>query len=89
MVRRERMNELMFEGHWLYDLKRWKEAERFFAKDANGMRGLNSAGATAEEFYTARVLPERPLIFTQKQYLYPIKQDYIDINPNLIQNPGW
>ena len=89
VVRRERMNELIFEGHWLYDLKRWKEAERFFAKDANGMRGLNSAGATAEEFYTARVLPERPLIFTQKQYLYPIKQDYIDINPNLIQNPGW
>ncbi|MCY1128898.1 RagB/SusD family nutrient uptake outer membrane protein [Bacteroides fragilis] len=53
------------------------------------MRGLTSAGATAEEFYQARVLPERPLIFTQKQYLYPIKQDYIDINPNLIQNPGW
>ena len=89
IVRRERMNELIFEGHWLYDLKRWKEAESFFEKDANGMRGLTSAGATAEEFYQARVLPERPLIFTQKQYLYPIKQDYIDINPNLIQNPGW
>lgn len=29
IVRRERMNELIFEGHWLYDLKRWKEAESF------------------------------------------------------------
>lgn len=89
IIRRERMTELIFEGHWLYDLKRWKEAESFFKKDANGMRGLTSAGATAEEFYKPRVLPERSLIFTQKQYLYPIKQSYIDINPNLIQNPGW
>lgn len=89
VVRRERMNELIYEGHWLYDLKRWKKAEEFFKKDANGMRGLTSGGATAEEFYKARVLPERPLIFTQKQYLYPIKQSYIDINPNLEQNPGW
>lgn len=89
VVRRERMNEFIFEGHWLYDLKRWKEAESFFAKDADGMRGLTSGGATAEEFYKARVLPERPLIFTQKQYLYPINQEYIDINPNLVQNPKW
>ncbi|WP_291528390.1 RagB/SusD family nutrient uptake outer membrane protein [Bacteroides sp. UBA939] len=89
VVRRERMNELIFEGHWLYDLRRWKEAIPFFKEDEQGMRGLTSAGATAETFYQARVLPERPMIFTEKQYLYPIRQTYIDVNPNLIQNPGW
>lgn len=89
IVRRERMNEFIFEAQWLYDLKRWKKADEFFKPDANGMRGLTSAGKTAEEFYKARVLPERPIIFSRKQYLYPIKQSYIDINPNLTQNPGW
>lgn len=89
IVRRERMVEFIFEAQWLYDLKRWKIAEEFMAPDANGMRGLTSGGATAEAFYTARVLPERPVIFTKKQYLYPIRQRYIDINSNLEQNPGW
>lgn len=89
IVRRERMNEFIFEAQWLYDLKRWKTAETFFKADANGMRGLTSAGKTAEDFYKARVLPERPITFSQKQYLYPIKQTYIDINANLVQNPGW
>lgn len=89
VIRRERMIEFCFEAWWLYDVKRWKIADEFFAPDANGMRGLNSAGATLETFNTPRVLPERPIVFSRKQYLYPIAQSYLDINKNLIQNPGW
>lgn len=89
IIRRERMVEFIFEAQWLYDLKRWKIADDFFKADKDGMRGLTSAGATMETFNTPRVLPERPLIFSQKQYLYPIKQSYLDINTKLVQNPGW
>lgn len=89
IVKRERMIEFMFEAHWLYDLKRWKEAEPFFAKDANGMRGLYSQGRTAETYYQDYTLIGRPLIFSRKQYLHPIRQSDIDVNHNLVQNPGW
>ncbi|MEN5086769.1 RagB/SusD family nutrient uptake outer membrane protein [Sphingobacterium faecium] len=88
-VRRERMIELMFEGHWLADLKRWKIAESFFAKDRQGMRGLYDRGKTAADFYRETVLIGKPYIFDRKNYLFPINQTYVDVNHNLTQNPGW
>lgn len=89
IIKRERMIELMFEAHWLYDLKRWKDAEKWFANDREGMWGLNSQGKTNEEFYQKIRLANRPYIFDFKHYFYPIKQTYINVNHNLVQNPGW
>ncbi len=88
-IRRERMIELMFEGHWLADLKRWKTAQSFFAADKNGMKGLYSRGKTAEEFYKPTVLENKPYYFDQRNYLYPIFNNYVNVNHNLVQNPGW
>ncbi len=88
-VRREKLIEFMFEGHSLYDRRRWKTAVADYAVDRNGMRGLNAQGNTISAFYTPRNLPGRPLIFDAKQYLTPINVEYIKINPNLVQNPGW
>lgn len=31
----------------------------------------------------------KPFIFRDEQYLSPIKQDYLNVNSNLVQNPGW
>lgn len=89
IVKRERMIEFMFEAHLLYDLKRWKDAIDWFAKDREGMWGLNSQGVTAEDFYQKTRLANRPYIFDFKHYFYPIKQTYINVNHNLVQNPGW
>ncbi|GKG76622.1 RagB/SusD family nutrient uptake outer membrane protein [Parabacteroides sp. AM58-2XD] len=89
IIKRERMIEFMFEAHWLYDLKRWKDAVDWFAKDREGMWGLNSQGVTAEDFYQKTRLENRPYIFDFKHYFYPIKQTYINVNHNLVQNPGW
>ncbi|GAA0881893.1 RagB/SusD family nutrient uptake outer membrane protein [Sphingobacterium siyangense subsp. cladoniae] len=89
VVHREKLIEFMFEGHSLYDIKRWKQGERYFAQDKNGMRGLYSQGKTADEFYKDYILVGRPYFFEKKSYLYPIKQDYINVNHNLVQNPGW
>ena len=88
-VRRERMIEMAFEGHWHYDLRRWLMAFEWFEKDKNGMQGLNEIGKTADEFYKETVLDARNFVFARKNYLFPIKQDYININHNLVQNPGW
>lgn len=89
IIQRERLIELMFEGHLLYDVKRWNEAINWFGKDRNGMWGLNSQGVTAEDFYKKTQLSNRPYIFDFKHYFYPIKQDYINVNHNLVQNPDW
>ncbi len=88
VIHRERMIEFVFEGHWYFDLRRWKEAENFFASDRAGMWGLNTMGATAEQFYTRKRL-SHSIVFDRKHHLYPIKQEYIDINYKLVQNPGW
>ena len=88
-IHREKMIEFIFEGHWLYDLKRWKKAEEFFAPDAEGMRGLVSVGKTNEEFYKDTRLIGRPFVFTRKQHLHPINNVDITVNHNLVQNPGW
>lgn len=89
IIHHERLIELMFEGQWLYDLKRWKKAEDFFKEDALGMRGLNSAGTNNEDFYQDIRLIGRPLIFSRKQYLHPIDNNSISVNQNLVQNPYW
>lgn len=89
IIKRERLIEFMFEAHWLYDLKRWKDAVAWFAKDREGMWGLNSRGVKAEEFYKKTRLANRFYIFDFKHYFYPIKQTYINVNHNLVQNPGW
>lgn len=88
-VKRERLIEFMFEGHSLYDRKRWKTAVQDYEDDKKGMLGLNAQGNTTQAFYTPRNLPARPFIFEPKQYLTPINVEYIKINSNLVQNPGW
>lgn len=89
IIRRERTIELLFEGHMHYDYRRWMTASHEFAGMTTGMVGLNAAGATAEDFYKETRLTTQPFVFTSKQYLHPIKQDDINVNRKLVQNPGW
>ncbi|WP_316794691.1 RagB/SusD family nutrient uptake outer membrane protein [Pedobacter frigoris] len=88
-VRREKLIETMFEGHSLYDIKRWKQGTKYYADDKNGMRGMYSQGTTAATFYKDYVLVGRPFFFERKSYLYPINQTYVNVNHKLVQNPGW
>ncbi len=89
-IRRERTVELMFEGHMYYDYRRWLIAEDEFTKFEMGMIGLNSYGTTNEDYFKEAILDRKPFIFVSpKMYLSPIKQDYINVNHNLVQNPGW
>jgi hypothetical protein len=84
IIRRERMNELAFEGIRFWDLRRWKLAEEYLNRP---IRGLNISGETNEDFY--QVVELFPLKFEKKDYLWPIKQSVLLNNRNILQNPGW
>jgi hypothetical protein len=84
IIRRERFNELAFEGPRFWDLRRWKLAETYMNRPAYG---LNIYGATANDFY--RVTEIYPLKFEKKDYFWPIKTSTLLNNPNLLQSKGW
>jgi hypothetical protein len=84
IIHRERLIELVFENEPYWDILRWKEAEDRW----NGqVRGWNIYGSTTADFYEVRMVGNSSFGF--KDYLAPIRQSSMDINPNLIQNPGW
>lgn len=84
IIHRERLNELAFEGERYWDLLRWKEAEIYMNRP---IKGWNVTGETTEEYYEVKII-DRPE-FTTKNYLSPLKKSTLDINSNLLQNPGW
>lgn len=84
IIQRERLNELAFEGARFWDLRRWKLAKEYLNKP---VRGLSILGETADDFYKVRTV--FPLQFSDKDYLWPIRQSEILNNKNLVQNPGW
>ena len=84
IIRRERLNELAFEGHFYFDVRRWLMAEKLFNQP---ILGWNKNGETKEEFYNPTVLLQPH--FSMKDYLMPIRTNTLLRNTNLVQNPGW
>ncbi|MDR2775733.1 MAG: RagB/SusD family nutrient uptake outer membrane protein [Tannerella sp.] len=82
IIRRERLNELAFEGSRFWDLKRWKLAETYF-------NGKPIRGIIADEDGNISVNEIFRLEYSTKDYLWPIKVSNLASNPNLVQNPGW
>ena len=84
-VRYERRVELAFEGLRIFDIRRWKIAATVMPATAvTGIDYLNAAGAKilAAQPASARAFPAR-------SYLWPIPQSERDLNPGLVQNPGY
>ena len=85
----ERNNELMFEGHRYRDMRRWKEADKCMNAT---WKAWNVWGRNAEEYYTIKDFKDfdRPRKFeTPRHYLLPYPIEELQINENLVQNPGW
>lgn len=78
----ERMVELAFEGHRFWDVRRWKEADKFF-KNIDVMKITNNGDSYAYNRETVTRM------WDDKMYLFPIPRTEIMKNPNLTQNPGW
>lgn len=84
IIHRERMIELAFEGQRYWDLRRWKLLKSYMNRP---IEGWNVLGRTTEEFYNLQTVAEPK--FEEKDYLWPIRQENLLKNKNLIQNPGW
>lgn len=83
-LKNERFVELAFEGHRFFDVRRWKEAPKYFTT-IRGME-INKVG---EGFtYTPKVIQNRQ--WDDKMYLFPIPQsEILKSCAPLTQNPGW
>jgi len=84
----ERRIELAFEDHRFWDIRRWKLHDNSnpdkVTEDIFGIEITNNHGTLS---YSKKLVDDR--VWNEKMYLYPIPYNETQINPNLIQNPGW
>lgn len=91
IVRNERLIELCFENHRLWDLRRWRKAEEVLhGLTVKGMWITDVGGGVLNyQVKTADVTGSHPRTFLAKHYLFPIPFSEIQRNTALKQNPQW
>ena len=84
ILHQERRIELCFEAQSGWDLRRWKELQGVLSLP---LQGWSIYQSDAVNYYrpTNQILP----VFGLRDYLWPIKNNSIIVNPNLVQNPYW
>ncbi|WP_346320610.1 RagB/SusD family nutrient uptake outer membrane protein [Chitinophaga sp. YIM B06452] len=84
IIHQERLIELAFEGQRFWDLRRWKEAEAVLNQP---ITGWNVFGKTAPDYYQLKYIYTQ--VFRKKDYLWPVREEDLIENKNLVQSPGW
>ncbi len=84
IIRQERLIELAFEGSRFWDMKRWRVAEETLNEP---IRGWDVEQESLESFYRVKTLSQPSVGL--KDYFWPIKDENILVNKNLVQNVGW
>ena len=83
---KERFVEFAFEGHRFFDVRRWKEGDKYF-KTIYGLKITKNADGTFTE--TKTVVQNRQWD-ESKMNLFPIPQSEILKSGHVLeQNPGW
>lgn len=85
IIRRERLIELAFEGHRYWDLLRWKLAPDYFNQP---ITGWDVSQSDAEAYYQVKTIYNRMFV-APRDYFSPIPNSEMNVNGNLVQNPGW
>ncbi len=85
IIRQERTVELAFEGQRFWDLRRWKTAAQVLNQ---GIHGWNIEQEAAAGYYQPRLLWSQNFV-APRDYLWPLREDELIVNTNLVQNPGW
>jgi len=88
-IRRERRVEFSHEGVRFNDIRRWKIGEETLNVNMYGMnmQGTNKSDNPNDPLAYYKRTFYRKRVFDKKQYLFPVPQTQMDINPNLVQNP--
>lgn len=84
IIHRERLIELAFEGKRFWDLRRWKES---IEKLNEPITGWDIDQSDAEGYY--REVTIYTPTFTVKDYLWPLSENVLLSNSNVVQNLGW
>ncbi len=82
-LRDERRVELAFEDHRFWDIRRWKIGGQ--TTNINGIAVIKNSDGTFN--YNTKTVETRT--WHEKMNLYPIPQNEIFKNSNLVQNPDW
>jgi hypothetical protein len=85
IIRRERLIELAHEGHRYWDIRRWKKGKEMWHNQP--IQGWDITQEDAGGYYRLRTLFVQK--FTTKDYLFPIREANLIVNPKLVQNPDW
>ncbi len=84
IIHRERTIELAFEGQRFWDLRRWKEAVDELNKPITGWDLFQE---TAQGYYREKLIYNQT--FITRDYFWPLNENTILANNQLVQNPGW
>jgi hypothetical protein len=85
IIQRERAVELCFEGQRYWDLLRWKTAG---VELNSNVTGWSISENSPELYYRERSIYSRHFVIP-RDYLWPIQENDLLVNQNLVQNPNW
>ena len=86
-IRQERKVELAYEGHYYWDMRRWKLAESAFTGvRAHGLK-ITKVGDNITYYYVS--VDDQDRNFPAKMYTCPIPQSELDSNKSITQNDDW
>jgi len=85
IIHQERTIELAFEGKRFWDIRRWKKITELNDQPM----GWTIKAEEAKDFYNAVSCAQTPVSFSVKDYFWPIKEEDLTVNENLVQNYGW
>ncbi|WP_448778774.1 RagB/SusD family nutrient uptake outer membrane protein [Bacteroides congonensis] len=93
-IRRERALELILEGFRIDDLKRWYVASTEMPQVQLGVKYTDTWFETNWSKITNTLSNGCLVLYSgrtwqDKNYLYPLPSDQLQLNPQLGQNPGW
>lgn len=83
-VRHERAVELAFEGLHVFDIRRWKTAENVMTGPIKGLTYISN-GVLVTVVNNSFIRSFN----ANRDYLWPIPQQEIILDKNLVQNPNW
>jgi hypothetical protein len=95
-IRRERTVELYTEGFRIDDLKRWKTAETAMPQNLLGIQWKGTQFQTTWPALSSQPMDANGCLilesgrqWAQKNYQLPFPTQQLELNPRLVQNPGW